>query len=235
MNALLECRGAGDLPVVLGDQHEVQRHDQLDIADAIHVAYEGAQRDHRSAVDHAIRCGTLLLQAKAAVAHGKWDNWLKANVRFSSRSAQGYMRLARMAPAKAQRVADLSLRRALESIGDEYQKKQRLLEKKVDRELRVAAKQVVHEGTAVRIDDGAAASPTGASTMAPTDDERPCNHRLTPSKEYQTYRTAVDEAAITIGRWFASVDPTCHRILKRQLVEIVRDEWVKAQSKDADA
>ena len=34
--------------------------------------HKAAQRDHLSAVKHAIRCGQLLLEAKAGVSHGAW-------------------------------------------------------------------------------------------------------------------------------------------------------------------
>lgn len=79
-----------------------------------------AEEAARTAVTHALRAGELLIQAKAAVDHGAWLAWLRSNVSFSMRTAQGYMRLARELPAlepeKAQRVAELPLRQALQSF-----------------------------------------------------------------------------------------------------------------------
>ena len=48
--------------------------------------------------DHAIRAGKLLLEAKIAVPHGHFEEWQAANCRFSLRSAQLYMQLAREFP-----------------------------------------------------------------------------------------------------------------------------------------
>jgi hypothetical protein len=61
----------------------------------------------------------LLLEAKGQVAHGQWLLWLKANVAFSERTAQGYMTVARRweeLEAKAQRVADLPFRDAVKLL-----------------------------------------------------------------------------------------------------------------------
>jgi hypothetical protein len=48
----------------------------------------------REALEHARRAGELLLQAKGSLGHGEWLPWIEANCKFSSRTAQGYMRLA---------------------------------------------------------------------------------------------------------------------------------------------
>lgn len=45
-------------------------------------------------LEHAVRCGELLLQAKAAVPHGGWQPWLKQHFPASNRTARQYMRLA---------------------------------------------------------------------------------------------------------------------------------------------
>jgi hypothetical protein len=68
------------------------------------------------AIDHAIRCGLLLLQAKDSVKHGEWGNWLKANIKFSERQAQNYMRVASLPNEKRNAVADLSLRKAIDHL-----------------------------------------------------------------------------------------------------------------------
>ena len=91
------------------------------IASAINAAHEKVETAKREGTKYAMEAGRLLVEAKATVAHGGWDDWLKENVRFSPRTAQLYMKLARVAegdPAKAQRVADLSLREATRSIAE---------------------------------------------------------------------------------------------------------------------
>ena len=73
----------------------------------------------RTTLEHAVNVGVLLIEAKAHVNHGEWEKWIKDNCEFSARSAQGYMRAARMLPdLKAQRVADLSLREALAALAE---------------------------------------------------------------------------------------------------------------------
>jgi hypothetical protein len=58
---------------------------------AAHVAVEAAGRQ---TLEQAKRAGDALLRAKKLTGHGKWLPWLTANVRFSRRTAQAYMRVA---------------------------------------------------------------------------------------------------------------------------------------------
>jgi hypothetical protein len=69
-----------------------------DLAQAIDREHQAALGAARSLTEHAIRCGELLLQAKADVGHGGWLEWVETNCAFSQRTAQGYMRLARELP-----------------------------------------------------------------------------------------------------------------------------------------
>ncbi|HEV2517918.1 MAG TPA: DUF3102 domain-containing protein [Devosia sp.] len=83
------------------------------IAGAINDAHANVEKAKRQAVVFAIECGKLLEQAKATVPHGSWKPWLAEHCTFSERTAQLYMKVAKHVghdPAKAQRVADLSLR-----------------------------------------------------------------------------------------------------------------------------
>jgi hypothetical protein len=82
------------------------------LAVRINETHALAMQHAGKAVGFAIACGELLLEAKARVPHGQWLPWLRANVAFGERSAQGYMRIARRLP-NPQRVADLPLRRVL--------------------------------------------------------------------------------------------------------------------------
>src|SRR5260370_17329935 len=40
-----------------------------------------------------ISCGRILTRKKANVGHGQWLRWVKANLEFSARTAQFYLRL----------------------------------------------------------------------------------------------------------------------------------------------
>jgi hypothetical protein len=89
------------------------------IAAAINAAHVGVEAGKREGTRFAIEAGRLLSQARDTVPHGGWDAWIKANCTMSPRTAQLYMKLARHVggdPAKARRVADLSLRDAAREI-----------------------------------------------------------------------------------------------------------------------
>jgi len=76
----------------------------------------------RASVQHAIRAGELLIQAKSMIKHGEWCKWLQDNCTFSERTAQAYMKLAKDFPkledSKAKTVADLPLRKALSLLAE---------------------------------------------------------------------------------------------------------------------
>ena len=83
----------------------------------------GIEREHaaaaaafRTSVDHAIRAGELLAEAKALVGHGHWLDRVDANFPASLRTAQDYMKLAKH-PEDAQRVAHLGVGQALRALG----------------------------------------------------------------------------------------------------------------------
>lgn len=89
--------------------------ERSNIAGAINAAHAGVEAAKREGARYATECGRLLRQAKETVPHGGWDAWLRLNTVVSPRTAQLYMRIARHVegdPAKAQRVAGLSLREA---------------------------------------------------------------------------------------------------------------------------
>jgi hypothetical protein len=64
------------------------------LAQAIEREHEAAIGAARACLEHAIRCGELLIRAKAGVPHGEWRLWIEANLSFGARQAQKYMRLA---------------------------------------------------------------------------------------------------------------------------------------------
>ena len=72
-------------------------------------------------LEHALKAGQLLLEAKKGLPHGEWLPWLRESCPdISERTAQNYMRLSRevskLEPEKAQRVADLSYRDAIRVV-----------------------------------------------------------------------------------------------------------------------
>jgi hypothetical protein len=72
-------------------------------------------------LEHARNAGVLLVQAKEQFRHGEWLPWLKANVRFSERTAQAYMRVAKRwkeLEAKAQGLADLTFEDGLKLLAE---------------------------------------------------------------------------------------------------------------------
>jgi Protein of unknown function (DUF3102) len=90
------------------------------LAAEIRDEVEQAEADFQSSVQHAVRAGELLIEAKGQVSHGQWLPWLEANFPYSVRSAQGYMRLAENAE-DAQRVAHLGIKGALKQIATQKQ------------------------------------------------------------------------------------------------------------------
>lgn len=82
-----------------------------DLAARIKAEHEATE----SSVQHAIRAGELLLEAKVLVKHGEWLPWLKQHCSISERTAQLYMRCAKQKDvivANTQDVADLTLNEA---------------------------------------------------------------------------------------------------------------------------
>ncbi|XYD10167.1 DUF3102 domain-containing protein [Methylobacterium sp. NMS12] len=86
------------------------------LAGEIRRAHDEARSAARFSAERALAAGHLLIEAKAAVGHGEWLPWLRANLDMSERTAQGYMRLARTG-LKSATVADLGLRATLTRVG----------------------------------------------------------------------------------------------------------------------
>lgn len=94
---------------------EVDQTLQPQLAADIRREYEQAEAAFETAVQHAVRCGELLIEAKAQAKHGEWLPWLKENFPASTRTAQGYMRLAARAE-DAQGLAHLGIEGALRQL-----------------------------------------------------------------------------------------------------------------------
>jgi len=86
-----------------------------DLARRINAEHEATEIAMQSGLEHAIKAGELLLEAKEAVPHGNWLPWLKANCSVSERTAQLYMKVAREREAlgaESASLADLTLEQA---------------------------------------------------------------------------------------------------------------------------
>jgi hypothetical protein len=90
-----------------------------EIAEKINAEHAQALDHARASITHARNAGVLLLEAKKRWGHGQWLPWLEANVQFSERTAQAYMRVAKRWPeleAKAQATADLTIEDGLKLL-----------------------------------------------------------------------------------------------------------------------
>ena len=86
-----------------------------DLARRINAEHEATEAAMQSGLEHAMKAGELLLEAKQAVQHGDWLPWLKANCSVSERTAQLYMKVAREREtlgAESASLADLTLEQA---------------------------------------------------------------------------------------------------------------------------
>jgi hypothetical protein len=90
-----------------------------ELAGRINAEHNEALSAARASLVHARNAGLLLLDARKQCDHGQWLPWLKDNVRFSERTAQTYMRVAKRWPeleAKAQLPAHLTIEDALKLL-----------------------------------------------------------------------------------------------------------------------
>ena len=96
------------------------------LAGEIRKAMTDCENHSRLLVNHAIRLGELLLQAKKAVGHGEFSRWLEENCHIKTRQAQRYMKVARRRECfenpNASRATHLTLRAALVALDKELGK-----------------------------------------------------------------------------------------------------------------
>jgi len=82
----------------------------------INAAHQATVMAYQGALEKAIECGVMLVEAKRKVGHGAWESWLGDNCPdISLSTAKRYMRYARNAPEleeaaeqNGQALADLS-------------------------------------------------------------------------------------------------------------------------------
>jgi Protein of unknown function (DUF3102) len=88
------------------------------IAADIRALHAGIRRSAEQAARDSIEAGKLLIEAKAGLAHGEWENWLRQNCDLSARTARRYMTIGRSGLEPAI-VADLGLTAAATAMTQE--------------------------------------------------------------------------------------------------------------------
>jgi hypothetical protein len=89
------------------------------LADEINAAHRAFGDTLRTTVEHGIRAGGLLSQAREQCPHGSWLAWLEENFDGSARTAQEYIRLYKHRDeirAKTRSTAHLTMSEALREL-----------------------------------------------------------------------------------------------------------------------
>lgn len=100
-----------------------------DLAAEINAEHRACEAAVASAVEHAIRAGEMLMEAKEQAGHGGWLPWLQDHFEGSADTAQVYIRLARnrefLLDAKTERARFSSIRGAVTELKREDREKRR--------------------------------------------------------------------------------------------------------------
>jgi Protein of unknown function (DUF3102) len=102
----------------LGEIEKSRLHEPAGKINSEHSKFLDA---YRATWQHALRVGSLLVEAKAEVGHGNWGAWVEENCAFSDRTARDYMRIARHRERveellKSAGSADLSIQGVLREL-----------------------------------------------------------------------------------------------------------------------
>jgi len=89
----------------------------------INQEHELFQRSMQTGLEHAIRCGELLVEAKGWTDWGDWYKWIEDNCSFSRRHADNYMKLATNRKRVSDLQPDTSLREALKLLSTPKEKR----------------------------------------------------------------------------------------------------------------
>jgi hypothetical protein len=87
----------------------------VQLAKDIVTERDAAKSAARTAMQHAIRCGELLIQAKSQCRHGDFEAWAATNTGMSKSMYTGYMRLANR---RAELSDDMPIRDALKLLAE---------------------------------------------------------------------------------------------------------------------
>ena len=94
-----------------------------DLASEINTEHAHVETHKRNTIQHAIRCGELLLEMKQRVGHGNWGAWVGEHFDASERTARNYMEIAKSA-AVADLHDDTTMRSALRALASRSQSKE---------------------------------------------------------------------------------------------------------------
>jgi hypothetical protein len=87
---------------------------------AINAEHANIVEKLRRGLDHAIKAGSLLIEVKEHIEHGAFEPWVKRYCKFSIRTGQLYMQIARnKEKVKNATIADLTLHEAVARIAGE--------------------------------------------------------------------------------------------------------------------
>lgn len=94
-----------------------------DLVREINAEHGQVETYKRNTIQHAIRCGELLLEMKQRVGHGNWLAWVREHFDASERTARNYMEIAKSA-AVADLRDDTTMRSALRALASRSQPKE---------------------------------------------------------------------------------------------------------------
>ncbi len=98
-----------------------------ELAREINTEHGHVEAYKHNTIQHAIRCGELLLEMKQRVGHGNWLAWVEEHFEASERTARNYMEIAKSA-AVADLKDDTTMRSALRALASPSQPKAPKLE-----------------------------------------------------------------------------------------------------------
>jgi hypothetical protein len=91
-----------------------------DLTQEINTEHTRVETHKRTMIQHAIRCGELLLEMKQRVGHGHWLAWVEEHFEASERTARNYMEIAKSA-AVADLSDEITMRSALRALASSSQ------------------------------------------------------------------------------------------------------------------
>ncbi len=87
------------------------------LVEQINEHHAACERSYLSALEHAVRAGSLLVQVRMRLPHGTWRTWLDECFAGSQRTAEGYIQLHHAYQQDPAALADAGgIRAALSSI-----------------------------------------------------------------------------------------------------------------------
>jgi hypothetical protein len=117
----LTADGSNAMATLDGDVGDLLCTDD-DLAREINAEHGQVEAYKHNTIQHAIRCGELLLEMKQRVGHGNWLAWVQEHFEASERTARNYMEIAKSA-AVADLKDDTTMRSALRALASRSQSK----------------------------------------------------------------------------------------------------------------